>query len=349
MAQFDADLQLIATTQRNFVGKESEAYDDISQELTEYIAAPELFKKERIDIQSGEQNQWQIRVATEGNSTMTKPYASESTAEAVTQIQATSPWRHMMESYKIDERNLNANRAPARLVNLIKEKRWGSKLDTAALLERQFWGVPADADDDLSLWGVRYHIVSNATLGFNGGAPFGTTVYGKTIASYPGLYNYTGTYKAITDEDLILKVVNAQENCNFMPPVQYQALNGKVRRAMYTTQANMRKLEKLQRQQNDNIGANLGSAFGEVTINRVPVRRVPYFDGAGWTATSGPTAPLYGIDWGVMKIAFMSGEVFKEMPPYRDPDSYRVIVTKTYATCQINNTNRRRHFVFYYA
>jgi hypothetical protein len=337
MSQFDANLELVAITTRNFEPRDH--WEDVSLDKTEYVMLPKLMKKEKKTTQSGTELQWEVKTGREQNASMTRPYAVETTNHAPTMKQLKLPWRHLRTAWGIDERDIAANRSPSRLVNIMKVKKSGARADLAVLAEGQGWGIPDGPSDDESMHGVKYHIVSSTSEGFNGGIPSGfSEKYG--LSTYPdNLKNYTGTYKQITKNDFIRTARKAATKTKFKAPMDVPSYSGGFRRGYYTYLDLVMKLEESLENQNNNLGNDIASKDGMVMFRRNPVEYVPHLD------DDTTLYPFYGIDWGVMEFVFLEGEEFKELPPMRKPDSPRVITVPTYASCNLINYNPRNHFV----
>lgn len=342
MAQFDADLELVATTNKNFAPVDH--WEDLSLDKTEYVALPKLIAKNKRTVQSGTEFQWELKTTTEGNAHMTKPYATETTHNATTMKKATLPHRHIRTSWAIDERVLAANRSPARLVNIMKVKKSGARADLAVLAENQVWGKPTGDDDDENMHGMKYHIVSSTSAaGYNGTIDSAFTLkYGFTSSTYPtNGANWTDTFKQHTKTDLVRKIRLACHKSTFRNPMDVPTYSsGGYRRGMYTYLDAIMQLEEECEKQNTNLQNDLASKDGMVMIRKTPVTYVPQLDDS-----TGTFLPFYGIDWGTMEFTFLEGEEFKELEPMRNPLSARVIVVPTYATVNLLNYNPRNHFV----
>ena len=73
-------------------------------------------------------------------------------------------------------------------------------------------------------------------------------------------------------------------------------------------------------------------------FRQTPVTWVPFLE----TATANP---VYGINWGVLKPAFLAGEYMREEGPTPASTQHSVFVTHVDTTLNLMCTNRRMNFV----
>jgi hypothetical protein len=335
--QADDIADLIKLTQRE-LGKNK--WTDIAYDLQEHIALPKLLKKERVGFGSGTGFQFNVNVSTSGAARMTGLHETDEVAITDTIVQGYVPWRHMTTNYAFDEREIKMNRAPARIVELVKVRRANAMIDLAALLETQFWSKPTDSTDNENLFGVPYWIVKSATEGFNGTDPSGFTAGAAGIASatYANWANWTGDYTAVTQDDLITKLRKASTYTKFMSPTPTPSYNSGDRYGYYTNYAVLAPMERLLMAQNENLGNDLASKDGSVVFRRNPVTAVFKLD-------ADTTNPVYGINWGEFGFVFLEGEYMNEVGPMRAGHQHKTHAVHIDTSVNIVCRNRRRLFV----
>jgi hypothetical protein len=335
--QADDIADLIKLTQRE-LGRNK--WTDISYDLQEHIALPKLLKKERVGFGSGTGFQFNVNVSTSGAARMTGLHETDEVSISDTIVQGYVPWRHLTTNYAFDEREIKMNRAPARIVELVKVRRANAMIDLAALLETQFWSKPADSSDNENLYGVPYWIVKSATEGFNGTDPSGFTAGAAGIASatYANWANWTGDYTAVTQDDLITKLRKASTYTKFMSPTPTPSYNSGDRYGYYTNYATLAPMERLLMAQNENLGNDLASKDGQVVFRRNPVSAVFKLD-------ADTTNPVYGINWGEFGFVFLEGEYMNEVGPTVAAKQHKTQVVHIDTSMNIVCRNRRRLFV----
>lgn len=327
---------LIATTQRN-LGKPN--YTQIATDLQDHTAMNSLLKKNRVQLESGTGVQWDVMVNHSASAANVGLGAQDNVQIVDTMVQAQADWRNTTANYSFIGQEIDMNRNPARIVNMVSQRRVAAMISLAELMENNFWGTPVASNDQVTPWGVNTWIVKNATEGFNGGAPSGYTSIGLNPTTYPRWKNWTAPYLAITEDDLISKWRKAATFTKFKPPVPgIPTFNTGDSYAFYTNYTVLGTLEKYLKQNNENLGTDLAKYDGSVVFMRAPVRWVPKLE-------ADTTNPVYGINWGEFKTIILDGWWLKEtnVPIY--PGQHTVSVTFLDSTYQWVTKNRRCHFV----
>jgi hypothetical protein len=344
MAYLQADdiADLIKTTQRD-LGRMK--WSDISYTLQEHVALPMLLQREKVSFQSGYGIQWNIATATSGAAKDTEMYATDSVNVSDVMQTANIPWRHVTTNYAIERREVAMNRAPAEIVDLVRIRRNDAMIDLAKHMETRFWNKPVNSTDNQQMFGVPYWLCYpgtfvNANGGFEGGNPAGFTAGAGNISSstYPSWQNWAAQYTAVTSTDLIRKWRRAATFTNFKPPVPSPSYNTGNNYGYYTNYSVIGPLEEALEAQNDNLGNDIASKDGRLMFRQVPVTWVPFLE-------SNTANPIYGINWGVLKPAFLAGEYMREEGPTPASTQHSVFVTHVDTTLNLMCTNRRMNFV----
>ena len=339
--QADDIADLIKTTQRD-LGRMK--WTDISYNLQEYIALPMILQREKVSFQSGYGIQWNVAVATSGAAKDTELYATDSVNVSDVMQTANIPWRHVTTNYAIERREIAMNRAPAEIVDLVRIRRNDAMIDMAKHLEERFWTKPATSADNQRMYGIPYWIVYPGTVSGNGSFagtnPSGFSAGAGNLSSttYPAWSNWASTYTAITSTDLIRKWRRAATFTNFKAPVPSPSYATGNQYGYYTNYNVIGPLEEALEAQNDNLGNDIASKDGRLLFRQVAVTWVPYLE-------ANTANPVYGINWGCLKPAFLAGEYMREEGPNAASNQHTVFVTHVDTTLNLMCTNRRMNFV----
>lgn len=327
---------LVQTTLRN-LGKPK--FTEIVSPLQKHTAMRNLFRKNRIEFESGYGFQWDVMVNPSNSAANVGLGSSDNVQIYDTMVQAQADWRNTTANYAWIAQEIDMNREPSRIVNLLKARRISTMISLAELMEGNFWGPPVAFADNLTPWGVNTWIVKNATQGFNGGAPSGYTTIGLNPTTYPNWNNYTDQYTNVSPDDLIRKWRRAATFTGFEPPVDgIPTFNTGDTYGFYTNYGVLGPLEELLIAQNENIGEDVAKMDGKVTFRRVPVSWVPKLE-------ADTTNPVYGINWGSFKTYILNGWWLKETHIPNYPGQHTMAATFLDCTYQMVTTNRRCHFV----
>jgi hypothetical protein len=314
-------------------------WTEIATDLQEYIALPQMLKKERVTFDSGYGIQWNVMLKHSGAAKMTGLYAVDNVNVSDVMTTATIPWRHTNTNYAIERREITMNRNPARIYNLVKVRRADAMISQAALMEEQFWGDPAATDE---IFGIKYWIVRSATAGFNGQNPTnfsgGPGGIDASLTANKRWRNYTDRYVNISVADLVKKWRQAATKTMFMSPTPIPSYNTGNRYGYYTNYDVIGELESALEARNSNLGNDIATKDGRLVFRQVPVTWAPYLD-------DDTTDPVYGINWGVFKPTFLSGEYMNETTIGKGSNQHTVAQTHIDNTLNIECRDRRRLFV----
>lgn len=314
-------------------------FTEIATDIQEHTAMKNLLRKNRIVLSSGRSVQWNVMVNHSQSATNTGLGSSDQVNIVDTMVQATADWKNSTANWAIIAQELDMNREPARIVDLIKERRHACMIAVAELMESNFWGPPVSINDLITPWGVNTWFVKNATEGFNGGAPSGYTTIGLNPTTYPRWNNWTYQYSAVTRDDLIRHLRKAATFTHFKPPVEgLPTYNTGDQYGFYTTYTVVQQLEEALEAQNENLGHEIDSQDGNVLFRRVGVTWVPKLE-------ADTTNPFYGINWGVFKTFILKGWWLRETHIPHYPGQHLTAAHFMDSTYQWIVRDRRRNFV----
>lgn len=330
-------LDLVAVTQGT-LGKAK--FTDLSGDTQKYVAFSEIFKKEKVKFDSGKRIDFNVMTDDSGAARDVEMGEADDYDIVDVMTAGNVEWKFQNTFYAIEERELVMNSGAAKIVDLVKIRRSAAWISFAKHIETRFW--QASSTDAKRIHSINYWAVYNATVGFNGGAPSGfTTVGGINPSTETRWKNYTGNYVNATKADLIRKIREGATKTHFESPVDIEDYRRNNRRGYYLNYDTRADLEDECENQNENLGNDLASKDGSVTILRNPCVYVPELDN-----NSVLTDPVYGIDWGVFYFCFMSGWFMKEHKPRKSPTQHNMIVTDIDNVGNTFCTDRRSLMVF---
>ena len=318
-------------------------FSEIASSLTDYVALPNILQKEKVQYQSGTAVQWNVMHAQSNAAKNVGLYESDNVNIADVMTTANAPWRHCTTNYAFERREIQMNANPARIVELVKTRRADAMISLTELMETNMWSAPASSSDTLKPFGIPFWIQAPTAgqEGFLGKNPSGFSGGAGDIDSdqekFSGWRNYVADYTTINKTDLIRKWRKAAVFTNFKSPVPHASYNTGNNYAYYTNYDVIGRLEEVLEAQNDNLGNDIASKDGLLSFRQNPVVYVPKLD-------TDATDPIYGVNWGVLKPAFLSGEWMKEEGPNTVPGQHTTF--QVFVDCTLNYicTDRRRLF-----
>ena len=314
-------------------------FTDLSVDLQDYPAFKQLFKQNRVTLDSGKGIQFNVLMNHSQAAVHQGLYAPDTVHIMDGMVQGSMDWRHTTSNYGLDEREVAMNRSPAQIVDLVNERRIQSRVAMIELMENTFWRFTAATDTD-SPKGVPYFVTKNASEGFNGGIPTGySDVAGISPTTYPRWNNYTAPYTAVSPDDFMRKLRKCCRKTRFEPPVENTpTFNTGDNYGFYTNEPLMAGLEELLMAQNENLGDDIVPKYNSAMLKRTPLKWVPRLD-------EDSTNPFYGINWGTYKTYVLRGFWMKEKVVSSTAESHNVWVVFVDCSYQWVCKDRRRNFV----
>ena len=197
------------------------------------------------------------------------------------------------------------------ILNIIKPRRVASLLGLVEEIEELGFGSSPGADDNVNPWALKYWIVYNATDGFTGGAPFGTTKGGVTVASVPNFKNYSLTYTDVSDNDLVKGLRTMFRKCRFVSPISHPDYRGQIRDRyrLYCNEETITAFEDVVRSHNSNLGKDLAMFDGAAYIAGYPIIYIPQLD------NDSTSDPVYAVDHSTFYPVCLKGDYLRESGP----------------------------------
>ena len=315
-------------------------WSDISLDLQEYVGFNQLMQKNRITWNDGDRLDWNVQVSTATSARNNGLYEVDTVdVEDFMQI-ATVEWRNTEAKFAFEAHARDMNRGASRILDFIKPRLNASMGSYANVIETNTWTNPADSSDKLKPFGIPYYVVWNATEGFNGSNPSGYTAgaAGLNSDTFTRWKNYTAQHASIAD--LVKKMRKASRFVKFIAPMRaVQAPYGTSDNyGYYTTYSILASLEERLEAQNQNLGNDIASKDGRTLFKGNPVIWAPKLEDKD-------SEVLYGINWGKMKMGFLSGWFMKQNGPKAMGSQRHIIRTYWDNTYQLQCFDRRSQFV----
>ena len=338
--QFDGiDDAVIATLRNLNKGKMS----DLASKYQKYVAFTVLMRGAYVHSTEEYGEQWNAIMDDNGSARNVGLLATDDISMPDVLANAKADLRHQTANWAYDmrEKTFNEGNLAARILNLVETRAIACKLSVAERFEKNMWATP-NASDTVSPWGIPYYLVSGGgSTGFEGGAPSGfDTVANINPTTYPKWKNYTDRYVDVTYTDLVTKLETAIDKTQWICPVDINDYNTGDAKGIYTTHTVVQGLRKIMRSNNDNHGFELAYGGGKVIIRGTPVTWVPFFDD-----NIALTNPLYGVDWGDMKVMIKKNWFMRQDGPHPIPGQHTGRVVHVDSSTQVKCTNRRTQFV----
>lgn len=312
---------------------------DLTTDLQEMYAVPQLMNKSRVTKDSGVGIQFNVIVAPEVNFSTSAPLDVDQTAITDGQVQASTVWRNTKTSWALVRQWVAMNRSASKIVDLVKSNRHRAYVGMYEGFENLFWGAPS-ATDTKTPYGLPYAVTKGTVKGFTGDTLSGfSNKYGLTKTSYPRWANWVGPYTNVTKDDFGRQAREARAKTNFKSPVNMvETHNTGDNYGYYTNYATRQPIEELLESQNDNLGSDFAPMDGKAMFGRRPINYVPALD-------KDTTGVFYGINWGwfhtyVLKDFWMTETVINQAP-----GQHNVMLYFLDCTFQWVCTNIREQFV----
>ena len=299
--QFNEIDDAVLLTQNTLIKKG--AFVDMQTDISDHVAVREMWKNRTKKYEGGTYWEWDIQMDGNHSTRVVGLYETDSSAVKDTMKKATVAIKHVNANYVYDLREDAFNRGPAQLVDLVQTKYTAMMIDFYDKLEGYLWGKPEDSSDNKAIWGVEYWVTKSATEGFNGGNPAGFSEGkgGISFLTNKRWANWTAKYAAITKEDLVRKMRNANMKTKFRSPVSHATPDmGGMANGIYTNYNVIGLLEEALEAQNMNLGNDIASKDGRLLFKGSPVTYAPMLD-------DDVTDPVYMLDWKTLGIGVLNG------------------------------------------
>lgn len=325
------------------------AVQQIAQNKQRYEVLSRWFK-DKTTLESGNSIQRQLMVGdgTTGPAEHNSPTDEDQVNLTDILKSITVPWRHALTKWMVVRQHMLVNRKPAAILDVIEQNRNWSMLSLHDEMERKAWGTAPTSSNTNDPWAVKYWVVQNATLGFNGGSPTGDNlIAGIDLSALPvsGQFNnYSGTYTLLTPGDAMPKLRTMHRKIGFMSPItmkDYTEGSGDTHR-VYCNEATITGFEEVAMANADLSLRDVASVDGlNLSFKKNPIVWIPALD-------SDTNNPIYMLNHGVFKPVGLEGDYLHEeqQPAPKQHNIVQYFVDLTYNYMCVD---RRRQGVLYQA
>lgn len=319
-------------------------FEQIAQNLQDYIVFTKWFKKNKVSFDSGIGIQKTLMNRLTGAAAHVGFMAEDQVDISDVVDQLSVPWRHANTHWGYFFQESLMNRGKSMIFDVVKPRRADAMISLVEELENKAWASPA-VDNKTEPYGIPYWIVKNSTTGFTGGAPSGhTTVGGVSLTDSPTFKNYSAQYTTSGKTDLIRKLRTAHRKCQFKSPIPGSDYSANVARySMYVNETTYSEWEEVGEAQNENLGRDIapigGGNYG-ISFRGNLISWVPKLD-------ADTTNPVYGVDHSTFFPVCLKGDYLRESKPKEAPNQHNVYQVFVDLTYNFICLNRRRNWVMY--
>jgi len=319
------------------------AFVDLTTDLSDYVAVREMWGSHKKQFKGG--LDWRFDALMDHNHSARAVALYETDGSGINDAGVSGKVgpRFINANYTYDVLEPELQSDEITVVNYVKSKYTQMMVSFYEYLEEVCWGKPADSSDLKTPFGVAYWVVKNATEGFNGGNPAGFTDgrAGISTTTYPRWANWTGTYGAVSKEDLIRKMRRSVRKTKFISPLtKNEPTLGAERNGIYTTDNVIGLIEEALEAQNMSLGSDIASQDGRALFKGTPVTYAPYLD-------ADSTDPVYMLNWKWLAIGVLEGWNENLSKPQVVAGKHTVRRVDLDASLNMVCTNLRKQAVFY--
>lgn len=323
---------------------------EVAFKYQSYPICDQWFRRYKRRVASGKSISMRVQLKTNGSARHVLLYEPTPNNQVDTMSEIEADWVHAEAKMHYEAHEVDMNRAPARLVDLVKERRIAAYMDIADEIEAKAWEVPQSSTDKRYPLGVPYWInfldagQVDSTGGFNGK----TAIYGNgstttTVGGIDGSLsanerwrNWAATYSGVVDMALIDTLRRGLRRVNFRPPMSvrdmYRGPSSQLR--IYSDQDRADEYERLVNAGPDDRNGDLNPFGGILTFKRIPWIAVPSLDGVSYT-------PIFFLNHRFFFPYVLRDWWMKEDTPVRDREQRHVFTVGIDCSYQFFCLNKR--------
>lgn len=312
MAMQAADLPDLLETTRIKTRKAN--FTLLDKRRSEFVAYPTFFRKSMMTWAGGHTYEFKAMTAIPDSATWTGVWDEDVVKRQNVWTKGRVYMRHLKNHYVYDELERLMNKGEDQIIDEIEALKFQCMMGIAHLMEEVIVTGPDDSTDDLKPNGFKTLLTTNAsTEGFDksnvSGFPSGRMEIDSTNPKYSGWANWCGHYSNYTYDDLVEAMIRGSEKTRFKLPISNaNVINpSQAQLKWYCNLETKLGLAKSTREQNDQVGPDLGRYYDTFLIRGAPVQYLPVLDDES-------DNPIYGINHSTIKSVSLRGNVFRESP-----------------------------------
>jgi len=259
-------------------------------------------------------------------------------------VETFAPWRHFTFNFGFNDYLVKENSGVSQIIDYLQELRAQAYIDSREKLEKAVWSAPSSANDNLSPLGLKFWLGASQTQGYNGTFAY-SSIPGATLvdqAAYPAAKNWTDKWTALSNDGFTKVIRKALTKINWQT-VSDVPVRGKAKKVILMGNDLLEEVTSIAEKNNDQLGPDLATYSGMVTIRGVPIIGCAYIDAE---AVEADRNKVYLVDATSFQTKFLAGSEFTEMGPTQLKETahhqWKVDVD---ATFNIMCSNPRRHAV----
>jgi len=336
---------IINSTREAHIGKKT--INTVFEEQS-YLFADQLYKKDRVIEETGDEITFDLMLGKGDNARRTKLYDQDEYKVPQLMSFGKVPWRHATTNWTYDTREANMQQNNSkRIVDVMKARRVAALTALTEIIEEDAWGKPANSSDELIPYGLTYWVVKGVTdaQGFLGLNPSGFADCGgidSEAAGKEGWRNWSargaGFYTG-WDQTLLDSMRTAWEKLNFKAPVMVADLVTNPRLMDFRMYCNLKTklgLINFAETRNDNLGFDFFN--DNISFNKTPFIWAPKLD-------TDTTDPIYMLDHDSYRSVVLKGEHFVESAPHALGNQHKTRSTDVDVSHNTVCNNRRKQGV----
>jgi len=338
-------LDLLSTT----LEKLPEGEFEVAFKYQTYPICDQWFRRDRRRVKSGHAISLRVQLKTNGSARHVLLYEPTPNAQVDTMAEIRADWVHAEAKMHYESHEIDMNRAPAKLVDLIRERRVAAYMDIADLIELRAFATPSTSTNVREPLGVPYWInyVDKNSTDYTGGfvgkqAVYGdgttTTIVGGIDGSLPVNDRWRNFAGNITGMNMatIDMLRRAIRRVQFRPPTSvrdlYRGPSSMLR--IYSNQDYADDYERLVNEGPDDRNGDLNPFGGVLTFKRIP-----------WIATASmddlPFNPIFGLNHRHFFPYVLRDWWMREDEPLRDRSQRHVFTVGIDCSYQFFCLNKR--------
>lgn len=337
---------------------ERRKWKDITLPLQRYIFADRMLngpgnrvgKRTEIGVNS-HALKWLLQVTNVDTFQDTELYGLDNPSVQDTMVTASVDWTFQQDSFMYDIREDELQTGSFEVVVDLISTRLHSMFNSFyQAMETRMWTAPTSSTAaKRKPYGIPFWLqkATTAAFSFQGGDPSGFSSGAANVSTdtYANWKNGAFGYTTVSDDDLLTKVSQSMDYCNFMPPHNYAELDGgKPDFEFYTVYSVIQSYQQLLSGANDNLGRDMGKYRNSIMYRNVPVTWVPALDNSESDAVD-TSNPWYGINWNTLCFKCKDGWIMKKSKPIVPDRQHNVRTVFLDNIGQFKCTDRRANFV----